>query len=689
MTNKLVRAVTKTYIAGTPSVAPQPARCYTRTTTVQTSGSVGGGSLVFVPLSEVNTGTLYAGFIRPVFRSVEPYTGEFGQLVTQELIGYTAMRHSPDPTYQPSYTTRTETICTPAVPGVEGTPPEIILQNAGPDWQASSRSIGVLGGGVTASFDMNPSPRAIVGLATRDTGSNQSDIRMGVAFVTAGVTTTVSPVLDGVVQASVGTYTAGDHIVLVRVSGKFYIQVGGTTVYSAAATTEDDVFLDAMLYTSADYVDNPELGPAESTSIRSSFGFSAGLSTRTGIDGAVGYRSAIGTAVDGVVLVPVTGSVGFTGTTDGKATQQVSVAGAVGFNKAIRSGVYFLKDGVLMGVDNSDLSGATLAVASFEVLGSDKAYASAQIELQPFVIAGNGGQLSQSVAGGDLVLAPMLSYSSMLSGGVGEAELELKPLTTLAADRPYGAGQFTLPRLFTYGDDGFGIPNYYGHNDSLRISDTLFTDPSLFASIYETLELEPSMSLATLVSGTVLEGLLLDPTLSVKDFLTALIESGINLSSATQMPDPAVAQYAFNALTGAATRYSDFGFTQFTRVGGETYAIKPDGLYRLRSGDDNGSRRSALVDFGTMSFGAQQRKNIETMYLGMTTDGTVYAKLKADGGSEKLYRVIQREPTMRVRTGKGITAREWDLKLEVVNATRVDLDNVDFVVGASVRRWTR
>jgi hypothetical protein len=686
VTNKLIRPVTKQYIAGVTAIAPAPARCYTQTITRTTSGSVRTTN-TFVSIDEVtNGGISFGGFAAPVYRTVPAYIDPSGQIVTQELVGWNVLRFAPA---DPVYTTTTETICTPAIEGREGVEAQIIEQNNGPDWQASALSIESRSGGATAAFNVNSSPRLIIGFSIRDSGAAQGDIRMGVAFVAAGTTTNVVPILNGVVQASVATYTPGDRVTLVRVGGRFYIGLAGTMVYGADATTEEDVFLDAMLYTSNDFIDNPTLGPAETTAVSGGFGFTPRLSTVTGVSGPVGFYSDANTLVGGQLSVSINSKFGFTATTLSVIQQAVAISGTFGFEKTIRSGVFlFLRD-PLLSLDNTTISGATEVLGPVVVRASAYPYSYGEPELKLFKLVARGGELSQSVAGADLVLAPMPSYSTMLTGGLINSELALKPLVMLAADSAYGGGGLAIPSLRVYGDDGFGIPNYYGYNEGLVLSAPMFTDPSLFASMYETLELETELSLAVLLSGTIFEGLILDPSLSVTDFLSAMIESGINLSSATQLPDPSVAQYAFNALSGAATRYSDFGFTQFTRVGGTTYAVKPDGLYRLRPGDDAGQSRSALADFGTMAFGAQQRKNIETLYLGMTTDGTVYAKLKADGGNEKIYHVIQREPTMRVRTGKGLTAREWSLKLEVVDATRVDLDTVDFVVGASVRRWTR
>jgi hypothetical protein len=686
VTNKLIRPVTKQYIAGVTAIAPAPARCYTQTITRTTSGSVSTTN-TFVSIDEVtNGGISFGGFAAPVYRTVPAYIDLSGQIVTQELVGWNVLRFAPG---DPIYTTTTETICTPAIEGREGVAAQIIEQNAGPDWQASALSIESRSGGVTAAFNVNSSPRVIIGFSTRDSGAAQGDIRMGVAFVTAGTTTNVAPILNGVVQASVATYTPGDRVTLVRVGGRFYINLAGTMVYGADATTEEDVFLDAMLYTSNDFIDSPKLGPAETTPVSGGFGFTPRLSTVTGVSGPVGFYSDANTLVGGLLNVSINSKFGFTATTLSVIQQGVAISGVFGFEKTIRSGVFlFLRD-PLLSLDNTTISGATEVLGPVVVRASAYPYSYGEPKLKLFELVARGGELSQSVAGADLVLAPMPSYSTMLTGGLINSELALKQLVMFAADSAYGGGGLAIPSLRVYGDDGFGIPNYYGYNEGLVLSAPMFTDPSLFASMYETLELETEITLTALLSGTLFEGLILAPSLSVTDFLSAMIESGINLSSATQTPDLAVAQYAFNSLTGAATRYSNFGFTQFARAGQQTFAIKPDGLYRLRRGDDNGELRSALVDFGALAMSTQQSKNLETLFLGMDTDGTVYAKLTGDDGEELIYRAVERESTMRVSPGRGASAREWRLKLEIFDAERANLDSIEFFVAVSSRRRTK
>lgn len=685
MTNKLIRPVTKQYIPGVTAIPPRPARCYTQTITRTTSGSVGTTS-TFVSY-EAGVNQSFGGFATPVFRQVPSYIGDFGQLVTQELVGWNILRFAPA---NPIYTTTEQTICTPAVAGREGVAAQTIEQNAGPDWRASSRSVERKTGDVTAAFDVSNSPRILIGFSTRDTGANQSDVRMGVAFVTAGQTTQIIPINSGVQQAAVGTFTNGDRVALSRVGDKFFIQSGNDLVYSATASTLEPVYLDALLYTSNDSVDNPEFSTPLAVSVSGRFGFTAGLTARTGVSASIGFAGAVGTLVDGTVLVSVSGQIGFTGVVLTANGQEVSAAGQVGFTGALRTGVVFL-DGSTGGDEtfNSGLTTSAITIGPLTTFAADKPYTAGAIVLSSIAVEGRTGEVSQTVDGADIVLAPLVSYATMQTGGLITAQLVLQGLRSLAADRPYAGATMTLPALLVYGDDGFGDPDYYGHNEGLELSAPMYTDPSLFASIYETLELETEMSLTVLLSGTIFEGLILDPSLSAKGFLYAMIESGINLSSATQLPDTSVAQYAFNSISGAATRYSDFGFTQFARAGQETFAIKPDGLYRLRGGDDNGELRSALVDFGAMAMGVQQSKHLETLFLGLGTDGTVYAKLTGDGGEELIYRAVERESTMRVSPGRGASAREWRLKLEIFDAEKASLDSIDFYVAVSSRRRTR
>jgi hypothetical protein len=110
-------------------------------------------------------------------------------------------------------------------------------------------------------------------------------------------------------------------------------------------------------------------------------------------------------------------------------------------------------------------------------------------------------------------------------------------------------------------------------------------------------------------------------------------------------------------------------------------------VYRARAGDDDGTRLNAYVDFGTTDFGASTVKSVEAVYMGVATDGELYARMET-GTHSRLYRVVPRGDMMRAKPAAGVHARLWNVSLEIVDATEFELDLVEIKVGVSSRRWT-
>lgn len=678
--NKLRRSVEVTYIPGEPAIPPTPPVCTTTTKRIKTdSGSSRIGSSTGDPSTTNSGSSINYTYVTPVYGEIEdnPLTPgpDFG------IVGYTYARNpsgSSGTSAGSSYRTVTETTCTEGSPGSPGTPGTFKKEATGPNWQASSRSIAKPAGDVVASFDLNSKPSVAIGFGTRDTGPTFSDLRMGVLFQPVAQQVLVFPLIDGKQQTQAGVYTAGQRISLVRAGGRFHIQVGGNTVYSTQATTDEPVFLDAMLYTSTDYVENPEFSVASSAaaSVSGSVGVDAFLSSRFSVDGEVGTTGVVGTLVDGVAVVPVRGFVGFNATAAAVSSSQLSVSGAIGLTGSL---------GAL-----AEYAEVSAVLPALRMQASD--YATAQIVsiLPAPEVSAQGGVPAPEIAGADLAIPPLNMAALWYAGSLLTMQNnELPSISGLASDSTYAQVIATLPAPVVVADDGYTIPGFAFHVEQLAMLSEISTDPLLYAAILDGLELEPELSLTTLVDGSYFEGLLLDPDLSVVDYLYALIESGINLSSATQAPLSLVSQYAFDTDTGAATRYDGFNFDGFAYTGEYTYAYRADGIYRLRAGDDDGSVRNFMADFGENDYGTMEKKHIETVYIGLATNGTAYLKLEADDRGERVYRVIQRQPTYRVKTGRGITARQWQAKLEIVDATSAELDTVEFVVAASGRRWTR
>jgi len=667
--NKLRRKVELRYIPGDPPVPAIPPTCTTTTKRVSAGSSSGSGISIIQLNPPTNGGISTTGYI-PVYGRGDwnPLTNSYDRIIT----GWMPQRASSTGS---RYRTTTETTCTGGRPYQPGTPGTVEKLNTGPDWRASARSVERRSGDTVASFSLNDRPRVAVGFATNDTGASLNDLRMGVMLRTAGAAVEVIPITDGVESDTpAGYYGAGDRVSLIRSRDKFFVQVGGDVIYTGTSTTEDPVVLDAMLYTSDDYVEDPVLAGAVSASVTGSVGLSVSLSTTTGVTGSVGLRGLVAGVVDGETVAQVRGVVAFSGVANSVTSGEVSVRGRVGFAGDLSALATYAE--------------VTGRLPAFQMFSADSDAAGGSVVLPSLGMDATSNPILVT-AGADLSLPSFGFYSRTITGAVGTVQAEAPAFQMLAADSPYAGASVSMPMLTMQADDGYNLPGFQFVWENMDLADSITTDPSLYASIRFGLELQPELTFGVLVSDMVLDGLILDPTLSVGDFVNAMVSEGLNLSSATQGPTDIWGQYGFDLETGAATRYDNFEFDGFAYSPEATYAYRRDGVYLLRGGDDDGAPRNAMVDFGTTDFGTNAKKHIETAYVGLSTDGTVYLRLNADGRGDRTYRVVQRDPLMRARVGRGITARQWHAKLEIVDERSSELDGVEFHIAASARRWVK
>lgn len=146
--------------------------------------------------------------------------------------------------------------------------------------------------------------------------------------------------------------------------------------------------------------------------------------------------------------------------------------------------------------------------------------------------------------------------------------------------------------------------------------------------------------------------------------------------------------WVVNAETGASSRYEQYEFNAFARVGNEVFATGRDGVYRLGGDTDAGEAIRAMVSFGKTAFDSPQLKRVPYAYLGVSSDGRMYMKVIV-AARTYVYRTRGYSPELsqqRVDIGRGLTATYWEF--EVYNADGADftLDTVEFVPVSLERR---
>ena len=142
-------------------------------------------------------------------------------------------------------------------------------------------------------------------------------------------------------------------------------------------------------------------------------------------------------------------------------------------------------------------------------------------------------------------------------------------------------------------------------------------------------------------------------------------------------------QYATNVLTGAVSRYEGFDFVSFASVGQDTYAAAENGIYRVTH---NSEPLQAAIEFAAVGAGAGNGKRLESVYLGLDSDGETYLRVTGDDGVERSYKAVGRGGMLRGQMAKGVKSRHWDVRLEVLDATSLELDRVEWLMPISARR---
>lgn len=282
-------------------------------------------------------------------------------------------------------------------------------------------------------------------------------------------------------------------------------------------------------------------------------------------------------------------------------------------------------------------------------------------------------------------IAPPTVSARGLTGEVGAGSVLLPALRCIGADYPYGQGLVTLPPLGVYvrGADAAGELERAEIVSVCIVDSEVEASIVLLASIREELGVAVQMDLSLLFSASLIEALSIIDSAGISGIFEAEIREQLVVSDSLDSMQRAVVQYVTNILTGAVTRYEGFDFNSFAMVGMDAYAADERGIYRITHATDP---VSAAIEFATIGAGLGNGKRLEAVYLGLSTDGAVYVKVQGDDGREQSYRAVDRGGMLRAKTAKGVKARHWTTRLEIVDATELELDRIEWLMPISARR---
>lgn len=522
------------------------------------------------------------------------------------------------------YGNRRVTTCYPARQGVPGGA-AVSTEHLEIGWEAGARSLGVFAGDFSFSFDIGPgSVGVLCGLAPMGTPvASYNAIQFGVRMVND----VVAVVEYGQVVATVGPFTPGAKVTIYRVGDVVIYQVGSWRYYSPQHSDRPLVVF-ACLYVSGDYVDNPKVSLLHTLSAYGEWGW-------PGYDTDYQLRAESPWGWGGLVTLG-----------DGTAWLRLPAA-------RMSSG------------DDSTFGVADLVLPGLRIDANDD---------------------PRIDTAGVTVRVPMVMSGLGYSIGAGDADLRTAPMALLASEEAYAGADLRLPALQVFGVEYDEAPGTGLGSEFLLLADSYMTDPVVLALLTDTLYVGATFDVLVAIDAQLVDYLVAGDTVDVSALITALLKSSVVISDNLAMAKAAAHQYATNLLTGAVGRYEGFDFAGFVRVGMETYGWKQDGLYRIVDARDSGEAIQAFIDFAAEDFETTQRKAVKALFFGADTDGALYARMMDDSDTTYTYRVVPYGDIQRANPAQGLTSRFWRLRLEVVDATELELDSVEWRVVTTGRR---
>lgn len=668
MLNLLRKTAQVTYVPGTPGQQYRAAYC----TTTYVEGSLYSGTLG--PLPAFPSGYEYYPPTVDAFGQQTP--GGYYPRVPRGYQGVSYPSQVSSGASGSGYTSYSEEVCYPEVPYIPAVPSRIDTRDL-VGWNAGARSISALVAGQYAQFTVAGNTAGVlVGLA--DGADFHTYSHATHAVLVQGDTVSV-------VESGTTKYTWGSPAPVVGVyqirttpAGAVDYFVDGALLYRSAEPLPAGAHhLDATLYTTSDTVYDPSFGTVAAVAVTM---MSDGPGLVTALDRTVRMLS------DAVVVLrpKVNGQrrsasrmlsaprvVGYAAVTQGRPVSMISDPRFVAKRlRTLLAGVMPAPVGVF-----ADAAAATFRGAVPRLAGD-------------FLV---GPPVTIDVGGFSAACPPPTSNMVLLSGGLLE----------LDAAMPSPRGAFFSDENTMVMDGAFSLaPRWSGWFDQTARGqveeaevNVLFgyalPDFAVFVTVYDGVEFGMEATFTAVINDGALDALTVSASAELGRIIELIAREELLVSNNTSFVDALIAQYAVNTESAALSIYDQFGFTGFTRHGTDTYGYRSDGVYLIGGDTDAGAAIRGALDFGTLDFGVSTLKHIPDVFVGTSSDGTLYVRMTADDGGPMTYRVVGDSVTRRGRLSKGLRGRQWRVQLEVVDAGSTELYDVEFNVELAGRRQAR
>lgn len=172
-------------------------------------------------------------------------------------------------------------------------------------------------------------------------------------------------------------------------------------------------------------------------------------------------------------------------------------------------------------------------------------------------------------------------------------------------------------------------------------------------------------------------------SMTVNATLHALMESAVEAVFFVRIAGETYPAWAVNLTSFAPTRYENYNFNSFAKIGGLDLGASTDGLYELGGDDDDGTQIDASIMLGRDPRGSGQVKRSRRVYLHGTSEDKLEVRVVEPDGTVYAYQtelaLDENITVQRAKLGRGLAANYWQLEVRNVNGGDFAIEQIEVV----------
>lgn len=185
----------------------------------------------------------------------------------------------------------------------------------------------------------------------------------------------------------------------------------------------------------------------------------------------------------------------------------------------------------------------------------------------------------------------------------------------------------------------------------------------LVSSVEDNIEVNDVNSTSSVLAESVLDGLQI---ITLPDILEASEYTG----------------WVMNPETFSVWNYDNYNFNAIATLNRKTFFASSDGLFFMEGVKDDGAFIQSKLKTASFNFGTTNLKKVPNMYIGSSTDGSIILKVKTDERVHVSYKLTKHSDVSEVQNikiGKGLFGSLWQFEIIDENATKFDLESIEWV----------